>query len=202
MLSCFASADGLRLLVASAGGALTLYDTASRRRVRKLAGHSSAGAGARSLAFSPCGTCALSAAAGDRAVAVWDIAAAATPATPGGSKQSPAAAVERLALAEGAPLQVSASASGADDGSFDICAVSESGEAYVWSCVPGGAAAGAPRRVRIGPVPQPGRPPAREAIMAAVVEDGFASGAFWARCSLLALSALFSFRRPKRAQAK
>ena len=45
----------MRLLVAYVGGGLTLWDTTSRRRARKLAGHASSGAGARALAFSPSG---------------------------------------------------------------------------------------------------------------------------------------------------
>jgi hypothetical protein len=196
----------LRLLVASAGGALTVFDTASRRRVRKLAGHASSGAGARALAFSPSGACAMSAAAGDRAVAVWDIAAAASASKPAGGKQSPAAAVARLALPDSVPLQLAATSSGDDDGAFELCAVSEGGEAFVWSCTPGGMAEGAPRRIRIGPVPPPGRPPARECILAAVLETALASGAWPAAACGAAhgragASALFSFRRPKQAQA-
>jgi hypothetical protein len=160
-----------------------VWDTSSRRRVRKLAGHASAGAGACSLAFSPSGACAVSAAAGDRAVAVWDLAAASAP-TPGSSaKQSPASAVQRLALAEGMPLHVSTSPSGADDGSFNICAVSDRGEAYVWRCTASGEVVGAAQRIRIGAVPSPGQPPSREGILAATVEESSEHGAL--RCAAL-----------------
>jgi len=162
--------------VASAGGGLALWDTTSRRRVRKLAGHSSAGAGAHSLAFSPSGGFAVSAAAGDRAVAVWDIAAA-TAAAPAGAKQSPAAAVTRLPLPEGTPVQLVAAPCGSGDDAFTLCAVSDVGEAFVWSCAPGGVPRAAARRIRIGPVPPPGRPSARECVLSVILEDGFVSGA-------------------------
>jgi hypothetical protein len=210
-------ADGLRLLIATAGGAVAVWDTSSRRRVRKLAGHASAGAGACSLAFSPSGACAVSAAAGDRAVAVWDLAAASAP-TPGGSaKQAAASAVTRLALPEGMPIHVSTSPSGADDASFNVCAVSDRGEVYVWRCTASGEATGDAQRIRIGPIPPPGQPPSRENILAAMVEDSAEDGAL--RCDSVCVlharlsgvwgagrgsrnsMALFSFRRPKQAQA-
>ena len=153
---------------------MAVWDTASRRRVRKLAGHSSAGAGARCLAFSPTGECAVSAAAGDRAVAVWDIAAATSAAV--SKSSSPAAAVGRVALPEGIPLQLCISASVGDDGAFDLCAVSEDGVAFFWCCAAGGVPQSDARRLQIGSKVQ-ANAPNRECILAVVVENGLEAGA-------------------------
>ena len=153
---------------------MAVWDTASRRRVRKLAGHSSAGAGARCLAFSPTGECAVSAAAGDRAVAVWDIAAATSAAA--SKSSSPAAAVGRAALPEGIPLQLSTSASLGDDDSFDLCAVSEDGAAFFWCCASGGMPQSDARRLLIGTKVQ-ANALNRECILAVVIENGLEAGA-------------------------
>ena len=153
---------------------MAVWDVTSRRRVRKLAGHSSAGAGARCLAFSPSGDCAVSAAAGDRAVAVWDIAAASSAAA--SKSSSPAAAVGRVALPDGIPLQLSTSASAGDDGAFDLCAVSEDGVAFFWCCAPGGLPQSDARRLQIGAAAQ-ANALNRECILAVVVEAALAAGA-------------------------
>lgn len=179
---------------------MAVWDATSRRRVRKLAGHSSAGAGARCLAFSPSGDCAVSAAAGDRSVAVWDIAAATSAVA--SKSSSPAAAVGRVALPDGIPLQLSASASGGDDdAAFDLCAVSEDGVAFFWCCAPGGLPQGDVRRLHIASAAQ-GNVLNRECILAVVLENGLAAGACQARlrhpARSVVQSALSSFRRPFR----
>ena len=75
----------------------------------------------------------------------------------------PKAALSRLPLASGAPLQLSscpAHGCSQQPGDFLLVAVSTLGEAHVWLCSAEGLARGAAHRVRVGPSPAPGRPQA------------------------------------------
>lgn len=95
----------------------------------------------RALAFSPDGAYGLSAAAGDRHVAVWDLVGAGR----GGSAQAEAAAL--LAMEEPA-VSISCSR-GEQAGGVTIVALAQSGEAYVWQGQGvTGAAAAEPTRIR------------------------------------------------------
>lgn len=154
--------------------------------MRSLAGH--AGSGACSLAFSPDGAAALSCAPGDRALALWDVSPAGG-AT--GAKAAPAAS--RLALGDGTPLQVAASAApGCARGAFYACCVSQLGEAFVWLCDGAGGAQGAPRRLRVGaPTPSHGSLPLADCVLAAAVQADGASGACAQRAGLCALFCAF-----------
>ncbi|GAQ91423.1 U3 small nucleolar RNA-associated protein 5 [Klebsormidium nitens] len=131
------SPDGARLLVASAR--IRLVDLASKRKLRKLAGHAGR---VRALAYTPDGAYGLSAAAGDRHVALWDLS---DERSDGGVQ--PAAAL--LAMEEPA-VAVSCAAGPAHRG-VTIVALAQNGDAYVWRGEGGlGAAAAAPTRIRSG----------------------------------------------------
>ncbi|KAG1676919.1 hypothetical protein FOA52_014795 [Chlamydomonas sp. UWO 241] len=122
------------------GSVLSLWDISSQERKAKFTGHP---APARAAVFSPDGGHAVSAATGERHVAVWCAAA------PKKAKKAQGA-VASLALDDAAvSLDV---CSHGDDG-FCVAAVSEAGEAYVWACSGVGEGAVEQRllaRVRVG----------------------------------------------------
>lgn len=94
----------------------------------------------RALCFSPDGAFGLSAAAGDRHVAVWDLGAA-------GAEGGVAAAAALLALEEPAVSVSAAAGPGAAD--VTLVALAQSGDAYVWRGQGVlGAAAAPPTRIR------------------------------------------------------
>eukprot|EP00897_Mesotaenium_endlicherianum_P010378 jgi/Mesen1/9369/ME000610S08692 len=107
------SPDGSRLLVGTSE--VKLFDVATRKRLLKFSAHPTP---VRALAFSPDGTHALSAASGERHVALWCCQGAGTAAGVL-SMEDPAVSIKCWqGNGDGAPLQV--------------LAVSEIGEAYVW----------------------------------------------------------------------
>ena len=173
------AADGSQLLLAAAGGGVTLWDCSTRRRTRSFAGHTG-GAGALCLGFSPDGAVAFSCAHGDRTVALWGCSLSGA-----GSAKAPQPALARLALPDGMPLQLSTTRRA--EGGFLLVAVGSSGEASVWQCAAGGAAAGAPQRVRVGPPPAPGRTASDDCVLAAAAVEGD-GGALLPHPSLLPLS--------------
>jgi len=125
---------------------VSLWDTATRRRARAFAGHAAAAEGAASLAFSPDGALCFSAARGERSVAVW-----AARGGGGGEAKARRAALSRLPLPDGAPLQLAAApARGAARAAGDclLVAVSSAGEAHAWLLGADGRAAGAQQRLR------------------------------------------------------
>jgi len=106
----------------------------------------------RSIAFAPTGNHALSAAASERSIAVWNTS---------GSKRAKklgGVAVASLALDDPAISLCTCGGGGGgggggDDGSFYAAAVTEAGEVFVWLCTPEGEGAlvGVPvARVRVG----------------------------------------------------
>ena len=120
---------------------------------------------ARSAAFSPDGLHAVSAASGERQVAVWPT----SPAAPGSKKSKKAQAAAAALSLEDAAVQVdTCSLRGGDadvDGNgvgssgFHVAAVSECGEAYIWVCLPGAEGTLESRllaRVRVGIAPTKG----------------------------------------------
>lgn len=159
-LAC--SQDGERLMVG--GATLALWDAAERTRLRKCSGHANA---VRTLAFEPGGRFALSAAPGDRYVAVWscDMQGANGAITPSKGKGAKAAAA-LLALDDAAPLQLATAAADAG-GAFVAAAVSELGVAYVWLCSAAGQSV-AGRVIRVGPATSPSAAPLESLLVAAV----------------------------------
>lgn len=136
-----ASPDGSKLLLG--GSTLALWDLAAEARIAKFTGHTMP---VRSIAFAPTGNHALSAAASERSIAVWNTS---------GSKRAKklgGVAVASLALDDPA-ISLCTCGGGGDDGSFYAAAVTEAGEVFVWLCTPEGEGAlvGVPvARVRVG----------------------------------------------------
>ncbi|KAK3278425.1 hypothetical protein CYMTET_13638 [Cymbomonas tetramitiformis] len=123
--SCLAvSPDATRLLAGSSG--LVLWDLSAEvpKTLCKLTGHT---VEARAAAFSLCGKAAVSCAPAERHIAVWDCGEA------DGSKGKKEVKGASLSLSMEHPALQLATGKGRT-GLFDVMAVSEAGEAYVWSC--------------------------------------------------------------------
>ncbi|KAG2422682.1 hypothetical protein HXX76_015846 [Chlamydomonas incerta] len=101
---------------------MQLWDVTSEERAAKYTGHPTE---VRAVAFVPGQPHAISAAAGERHVAVWDV-----PPAKKSKKQHPA--VTTLSLEEPAVAVDAACVSEGE--TFSVGAVSEGGEAYVWVC--------------------------------------------------------------------
>ncbi|KAG2426863.1 hypothetical protein HYH02_014716 [Chlamydomonas schloesseri] len=104
------------------GSTMQLWDVTSEERAAKYTGHPTE---VRAVAFVPGQPHAVSAAAGERHVAVWDV-----PPAKKSKKQHPA--VTTLSLEEPAVAVDAACVSEGE--TFSVGAVSEGGEAYVWVC--------------------------------------------------------------------
>lgn len=140
------SPDGQYLLVASRW--LTLWETSTLQKLLKFSGHT---APVRAATFTENSSYAVSSASSERQVMVWRT-------TTSGSKEKPSTSqlsCGMLSLEDPAITVDCCSTSGQDD--FQVLAVTENGEAYVWRCSPGGKEAGKPRvqgtllaRIRVG----------------------------------------------------
>eukprot|EP00198_Chlamydomonas_reinhardtii_P003632 XP_001692968.1 predicted protein [Chlamydomonas reinhardtii] len=104
------------------GSTMQLWDVTSEERAAKYTGHPTE---VRAVAFVPGQPHAISAATGERHVAVWDV-----PPAKKSKKQHPA--VTTLSLEEPAVAVDAACVSEGE--TFSVGAVSEGGEAYVWVC--------------------------------------------------------------------
>lgn len=139
----------------------------------------------RAIAFAPSGRHAVSAAASERSVAVWNTS---------GSKKAKklgGVAVAALEIDDPAVAVCTCAAAGADaDGSFYAAAVTEAGEAFVWLCAPEGEAAvvaalAARVRVRAGGGKAGG---GGDAILAANLEAASEGGLLAAGCAAVCIS--------------
>lgn len=117
-----ASPDQKFVLVGSSS--LALWALGDQERASKYTGHPTP---VRAATFTPDGAFALSAAEGERHVAVWHTSPTAR------KHKKMQVAAGSLSLDEPA-VQLHACDSGLGDGSFVALAVSEAGEAYVWLC--------------------------------------------------------------------
>ncbi|KXZ42694.1 hypothetical protein GPECTOR_124g494 [Gonium pectorale] len=114
------AADGKHVF--GGGSSMQLWDLADQERAAKYTGHPTE---VRAVAFVPGQPHAVSAAAGERHVAVWDV-----PPAKKSKKQHPA--VTTLHLED--PAVSLDAACVAEGETFSVAAVSEGGEAYVWLC--------------------------------------------------------------------
>jgi len=146
------SPDGQQVLVG--GSSMALWDVAAQERKAKYAGHT---VPVTALSFAPGGAYAVSAAAGERCVAVWPTSAPSTSATPASSsKKSKKSGLQVAACSITTQEPISAlgvcaaaGSSGMANGSsnpahqaFDVAGVSEGGEALVWRCTPSSSSSG------------------------------------------------------------
>ncbi|GLI64508.1 hypothetical protein VaNZ11_007772 [Volvox africanus] len=104
------------------GSSMQLWDVAESSRMAKYTGHPTE---VRVVAFVPGQPHAVSAASGERQVAVWEV-----PPAKKSKKQHPAITTLNL---EDPAMQLDASCVSEGE-TFNVAAVSESGEAYVWIC--------------------------------------------------------------------
>ncbi len=166
MHSMFTPADGVTAF--GGGSSLALWDLSSKERRAKYTGHASP---ACSAAFTPDGRYAVSAADGERHVAVWSTLPPKKP-----KKAQPA--VASLSLEDPAVSIDACQREGEEEaGDFHVAAVSSSGEAYVWECRERDGAAGLATRllarVRIGDGPTKGAAAgAEECILAVQLQPG------------------------------
>uniref|UniRef100_A0A383W0U0 Small-subunit processome Utp12 domain-containing protein n=1 Tax=Tetradesmus obliquus TaxID=3088 RepID=A0A383W0U0_TETOB len=131
------SADGSKLILG--GSSLSVWDMAAQQRTSKLTGHPLP---VQVLAFAPGAGFALSAAEGERLVAVW-----ATPSKQGGRKKAGAGAAASLAVEQPVVGLSTVAAEGEAPGAFFAAATTEAGEAYVWLITPQGDTAVASQQV-------------------------------------------------------
>ncbi|KAK9833465.1 hypothetical protein WJX81_007454 [Elliptochloris bilobata] len=132
-LACVAASPGCQAVLVGSSS-LALWDVACQKRTAKLTGHTTP---VQALAFSPGGRWALSAASGERHVAIWAAAGQAGAKAGGKEKKRKAAAAAGLLALEEPAVSLATAADGADgdeDACFQVAAVSEAGRAYVWEC--------------------------------------------------------------------
>ncbi|WIA12087.1 hypothetical protein OEZ85_012163 [Tetradesmus obliquus] len=137
------SADGSKLILG--GSSLSVWDMAAQQRTSKLTGHPLP---VQVLAFAPGAGFALSAAEGERLVAVW-----ATPSKQGGRKKAGAGAAASLAVEQPVVGLSTVAAEGEAPGAFFAAATTEAGEAYAGgqAGAAAAAAAGAEEAATAGP---------------------------------------------------
>ncbi|KAF6255059.1 quinon protein alcohol dehydrogenase-like superfamily [Scenedesmus sp. NREL 46B-D3] len=131
------SADGSKLILG--GSSLSVWDMASQQHVGRLTGHPLP---VQVLAFAPRARFALSAAQGERLVAVWPTAC-----KQGHRKKSAAVAAASLAVEQPVVGLSTVAAKEEGTGCFYAAATTEAGEAYVWLITPQGNTAVASQQV-------------------------------------------------------
>ncbi|GFR42926.1 hypothetical protein Agub_g3822 [Astrephomene gubernaculifera] len=120
-ITCMAlSPDGKHVF--GGGSSMQLWNVEQQERAAKYTGHPTE---VRAVAFVPGQRHAVSAASGERHVAIWDV-----PPAKKSKKQHPAVTTLNL---EDPAVQLDA-ASVSEGETFNVAAVSEGGEAYVWLC--------------------------------------------------------------------
>jgi U3 small nucleolar RNA-associated protein 5 len=125
-LSAAAMLPGGRAVVA--GASVAVHDAASGARLHKWTGHATPVA---ALAATPGGEFCVSAGRGERAAAVWSLAAGR------GGRLQHKSAVARLNLDQPA-THLAVSAAAPDSGAFHVAAVTQGGALRLFECAPGG----------------------------------------------------------------